>query len=585
MKTFMYVVHGFFAMTLLLVLVVLPLAPVFAAEPTEAASVSEEPVPTPPQPDSIDVVEVSSIEQPASDVDTSAIPLESAVSPTEIIPPSEPENIQSEIVDAEEEAPVEEASTAIDATQDNSENPEIENITDSATDAPIPAETSSTNTPVDAETDAEGEVAAPDQNDTEVIPENTSDTVNIPDTPVTSHSVDTPADSQADTDEATSSEQVVLQPTVVDAMQNTLTTDDNRFTFSKSECTSVGGGTYYCTDATNTPTVTYTDRVFSAIDVEGDKEIFIEKEGTITQITSNQYDDDAPYYDELSNTIVWQRLIDGRYQIILYDVVSGSETQLTNDRYNNMAPNRFGDIIVWQGWVGNDWEIFMLSGDELTMLTDNTTHDITPSVNGDYIVWQSFESGAWKMKVYDIRTKQIQTIEDSEGGSIENPRFVLMYDTKYETGDVETRGFDLKSGEVVPLGAKTAPVPTQIPDPDQTGEERALLITPTAPVKTKVESESDGTDGGPVPPSDDTAVTPGDIVIPVFDGGATSTASTTLTAPAGTTTEAIDDIIIPSPDTESTSTSTDHISDLIVTPFVEPIDVGLDSQIGVASST
>ena len=360
------------------------------------------------------------------------------------------------------------------------------------------------------------------------------------------------------------------------ASVNVVTTDENRFSFAKGECASVGDEMFYCAKADSaTTTTTHTDRVFAAPDAEGDKEIYIEKDAVVAPISSNMIDDDAPYYDALSDTIVWHRLIDGRYQIVSYDIDSEEETQLTNDRYNNMAPSRYDNLTVWQGWVGNDWEIFLLQDNELMMITDNTTHDITPNVNGTHIIWQSFETGVWQMKVYDIRTKQISTIEDTDGGSVQNPRFVLVYDTKFESGDVETRGYDLVSGEVIALGAAPTSVPKEIPDPDQTGEKRALVSSQTQP-KTKVD-EGDGSDGvggggDDVPENDFT-----DVVIPALE-------STSTDSVLPTDVNSIEDILVPSIVTEN-ATSTAHIEDIIITPFVEPISTPDDAQHVIVSGS
>jgi hypothetical protein len=340
------------------------------------------------------------------------------------------------------------------------------------------------------------------------------------------------------------------------------------FSFSKDECTTVGDGTFYCATASTQPQVLHTDRVFSAVDADGDKEIYIEKGGELTELTNNTLEDDAPYFDEVSNTAVWHRLIDGRYQIIQYNFNNETETQLTNDSFNNMQPSVFGDALVWQGWVGNDWEIFFQTGGERKMLTDNTTHDIAPSVNGTHIVWQSFENEAWRMKVYDIRTGLIDTIEDTGGGSIENPRFVLVYDAKMETGDIETRGYDLKSGEVVDLASKPTPVPEDIPDPDQTGEKRALVAPSTQP---KQKTNSDENDD--VGTTTDNGIDDGDIVIPSFELPSDESVMTNATStPEGTV-----DVLVPSFENSATSTDTAHIEDLVVEPYI-PFEDSLEEE-------
>jgi len=343
---------------------------------------------------------------------------------------------------------------------------------------------------------------------------------------------------------------------------NSVNDDGNKFSFSENECTTVGDGTFYCAESSSAPAPTFTDRIFSASDAEGDKEIYIEKGGELVQISNNQFDDDAPYYDEISDTAVWHRLIEGRYQIIVYDFDTEEEEQVTNDRYNNMQPNRFGDTIVWQGWVGSDWEIFLSEDSEISMLTDNTFHDITPSINGTHIVWQSFENNAWRMKVYDIRTKTINTIEDAEGGSIENPRFVLVYDTKFESGDIETRGYDLKSGEVVHLASQPVNLPEELPDPDQTGEERALVTTITQ-LKPKTEGDTDE-----LPPDIDDGIDSDDVVIPALVIDEIVGTTTTDFVEDVPNSAVVDELVIPAFE-DVTASSTNQIEDLVVEPFIE----------------
>lgn len=256
---------------------------------------------------------------------------------------------------------------------------------------------------------------------------------------------------------------------------------DNILNFSKAECVDTGRGSYYCTRATTSLSVVKPDGVISIADQDGDMEIYLREDGDLKQLTTNLYDDTAPQYDEVSNTIVWQRLIEGRSQIIQYDLKSELEKQLTFDNFNNAEPYIYGDAIVWQGWVGNDWDVFYMKNGEVKMLTDNTSNDVTPRINGDHIIWKAFEGDRWNMKIYDVQTGHIETVTDAAGGSIENPRFVLVYDAKMESGDVETRGYDLEKKEITPLSATAAPVPEKLPDPEQTGEDRALVAPQTQP--------------------------------------------------------------------------------------------------------
>lgn len=554
MRGFEYLIYSAFSSVLLITLILLPLAPAFADEaiPSQEANTV---VPETP------VVETNATEKEVSTNSQSIV--DSIQIETE--PVTVPENVVTEDLSTQNEI---DEQTVVD--QIKSGEVLVDTVVDTTEDVVTTSETH----------DEAILVASDESFSTTSAEELTVETMSS----TTEEISNTPQDVNASTTEETVTDIENIEETTTDeggtqitvTPENTVTTDENRFTFSNTECTTVGEGVFYCSkkEETEKALTTDTDRVFAAVDSEGDKEIYIEKDSELTQITNNQSDDDAPQYDQLSNTLVWHRLIDGRYQIISYDIEEGIETQITNDRYNNMEPNRFGDATVWQGWVGNDWEIFLLEGEELLMLTDNTTHDIAPSINGAHIVWQSFENDAWKMKVYDMRTKSVQTIEGDGGGSIENPRFVLVYDKKFETGDIETHGYNLENGEIITLGSTPAPVPSEIPDPDQTGEKRALVTPPTQP-KTKIGDETDADPMSGDDPELDTDI----LVIPPLNTDDTFASSTSeIAVPADPT-----DIVIPNASTTKIS-SIEHIEDLVITPYVEQIEALDDSQETIATT-
>ena len=199
-------------------------------------------------------------------------------------------------------------------------------------------------------------------------------------------------------------------------------------------------------------------------------------EGEYTKISDNSTDDRAPYYDPASDTIVWHRMLNERFQIVSYDLADGTEEVLTNSATNNMEPTRLGDVTVWQRWVKNNWEIFMHDGEELSQLTDNEVHDVAPQMREGHVMWQQLGANNEKMvTIYEIATGHTNTITNNDGGAIVNPRLVLMYDTTFENGDVLTQGYDLETGDVIPLGAASVPTPEDIPETDTTGETRALI--------------------------------------------------------------------------------------------------------------
>ncbi len=143
---------------------------------------------------------------------------------------------------------------------------------------------------------------------------------------------------------------------------------DQAFAFNRSECTEVEDGSFYCQKASDEQQPN--DGLFAAPDNSGDMEIYVVQDGVEQKLTDNLVEDASPYFDVRSNTMVWHRLLNDRYQIISYDIDSGEETQLTNTRVNNMEPSRSGDYTVWQRWVGNNWEIILFDGQIETQLTD-----------------------------------------------------------------------------------------------------------------------------------------------------------------------------------------------------------------------
>jgi hypothetical protein len=362
---------------------------------------------------------------------------------------------------------------------------------------------------------------------------------------------------------ATTSEEVVVEEEVEVVDSPVATSTDPvygrptaAFEFDTKECTSVGDGAYYCsTPQENSDPME--DGVFALPDEGGDLEIFVRVGGKENKLTDNTVDDSAPYFDAISKRIVWHTSLNDRYQIISYDTETTDKILLTKTSYNNMEPVAHGDITLWQAWIGNNWEIMMYDGQAVVQLTNNTLQDVSPHMREGYVVWQTQFQDGWKVAVYDLKTKAIEYI-DSEGGlKVENPRFVLVYDSTNEQGDVQTVGYDLNTKQSFSLGSLPAELPEELPEPDQTGETRALIQNK----QSSREGENEVVDG------------------PVPQGGAgTSTATSsphtldlssgsTTVSTLGSSTPATVDIVIPSY-TASTSEGQHNIliPDLVIPP-------------------
>jgi hypothetical protein len=579
------------AFAVIAVQLVLPIAPVFADEivPEPVLQVSE----SAPQ-EETPVTPVSSVTESASvsiESQSEITETEQVANSNDVVEPS----LDSEIV-IHDDAPIssENEDTEVvtpTSTISNGENPghgsggdtSSSSEPEALTDIEVPTENQDTGEITEEDSVINAATSSTTVTEEEAVPHDDAQEPiveeNLAELPVSNTEPDTVVEETSTTQaDATTTEATTTQ-NLIQPATSMFVNDENRFSFGVDECARVADGSFYCSKEDVNEKV-FSDRIFAGPDIDGDSEIYIEKEGILTQLTHNLQDDVAPYYDENSESIVWHRLVDARYQIVSLDLETGEEIQLTHDSYNNMQPTRNGDLTVWQGWVGNDWEIIMSKDGEITMLTDNATHDVGPRINGEYIIWQSEELTGWKVKIYNINTKQIETISDTEGASVENPRLVLVYDAKHDNGDVETRGYDLITGESVPLTQQAPVLPEELPDPDQTGEERALITTITQ-LKTKTDDEDN--DSEPVsvgPPLDSSTSTP-DVVVPPLQ---ISTTTVAVQEASSTLPSTIPDLIVGIQNASSTA-EIEHIPDLVVTEFIPQTTVDSDSQIEVATTT
>jgi hypothetical protein len=254
-----------------------------------------------------------------------------------------------------------------------------------------------------------------------------------------------------------------------------LVTEENYYQFSRQSCVAVGDGSYHCTVKESNPAdenaVVYADG-----DENGIRQIFLRtSKGSTKMITETEFENSSPHYSPEARQVVWQRLIDGRYQVVVYDIDADKERQLTFSKNNNMEPKVSKDGIAWQAWDGNDWEIMFFDGTYTEQITDNELEDVAPVIEDEYILWTVLGGEEQEARVYSIVGGQTMTISSQAGGSIANPRFVLVYDTRFENGDVITQGFDPTTGLSEPLGAEPGPEPIEIPNTDPLGEVRALV--------------------------------------------------------------------------------------------------------------
>lgn len=277
---------------------------------------------------------------------------------------------------------------------------------------------------------------------------------------------------------------------------NTVQTNDTYYQFSRDTCVRVGDGSFYCAEqGTKQPVA---DQFYVALDADGDKEIFARLSGVDIQLTYNRYEDAAPYYDAVSDTVVWHRLVDGRYQIMSYDFATEEETQLTTGRVNNMQPARHGDDLVWQQWHDGSWDIVHWVDGTETILGAADVPDIAPTINDTFITWNRVYTGEQQVVVFDRAAATELTVPESElGSSVRNARMLLVVEGVTTEGDTVIRGFDPVTRELVPIESQPAPLPERIPSSEPVSEVRAM-VQPKPSTTEEVESDtSDGSGAAP----------------------------------------------------------------------------------------
>ncbi len=267
---------------------------------------------------------------------------------------------------------------------------------------------------------------------------------------------------------------------------------DDRFTIGEHECMVLEDGNFYCSKAGDAGVPDAEDfgpsRVAAREDHQGDKEIFLLESGKTVQLTFNDYDDLAPMQDSATLRIAWHALINERLQIMLYDRTTGATRQITDTTYNNSNPYLYGDTLVWQAWVDNNWEIYMaeqLNRQEptITRLSENSRHDMFPKIFDTYITWEAETVDGWHVVIYDRETERFSLVKKRGDGKYENPRFALLIDNRSEDGAIETIGYDVANDEEIPL----TPIPMPAPDPVTPVDDTGAAVLPGTASSTKLE--------------------------------------------------------------------------------------------------
>ncbi len=114
--------------------------------------------------------------------------------------------------------------------------------------------------------------------------------------------------------------------------------------------------------------------------------------GTPVRLTNNSTED---WWPQINNTtpgqVVWMARTGGDWEIMTVPATGGTAQAVTANGTHDQYP-QIDDLgrIAWQGWDGQDWEIYARYDNQIWQITSNTFNDRWPSLDDtDIIVWHA----------------------------------------------------------------------------------------------------------------------------------------------------------------------------------------------------
>jgi hypothetical protein len=126
----------------------------------------------------------------------------------------------------------------------------------------------------------------------------------------------------------------------------------------------------------------------------------------LTSNSTNDYD-----YSVSGNYVVWEGYDGNDWEIYLFDGTYDANgdpviQQLTDnerdDRYADVHQTDTGVHVVWSGDDGDDWEIFFYNGSDVIQVTDNGFDDRFAQVSESHVTWLGEEVADSEIFLYDI---------------------------------------------------------------------------------------------------------------------------------------------------------------------------------------
>ncbi|MBW2171740.1 MAG: hypothetical protein JRF69_07130, partial [Deltaproteobacteria bacterium] len=129
---------------------------------------------------------------------------------------------------------------------------------------------------------------------------------------------------------------------------------------------------------------------------------------TITQVTANSIEDSLPHVK--GNFVVWQGYDGSDWEVFLYNMVTGTTIQITDNDEDDVSAQTDGHYVVWRGYNGGEWDVFIWDGSQTQRISDRGAEETFPQIANGWVVWASQISNDGLMEpgeifLYDANTQ------------------------------------------------------------------------------------------------------------------------------------------------------------------------------------